>query len=102
MSRAADYTIKGFLYQFNKTLLDILNSPDGSNITVEGIVEDVEIETSSGMTALAARVLWKLKKAYSLGIPKKKLARGKSQTEEEHAYGEEYTICGSDGRVFWT
>ncbi|MGA2525126.1 MAG: hypothetical protein ABSF79_00705 [Smithellaceae bacterium] len=28
MSRAADYTIKGFLYQFNKTLLEILNSQD--------------------------------------------------------------------------
>jgi hypothetical protein len=41
-----------------------------------------------------ARVLWKLKKAYSLGIPKKNLARGKSQTEEEHAYGEEYTMFG--------
>ena len=52
--------------------------------------------------AAAARVLWKLKKAYSLGIPKKKLARGKSQTEEEHAYGEEYTICRSNGRFFWT
>ena len=50
----------------------------------------------------AARVLWKLEKAYSLGIPKKKLARGKSQTEEEHAYGEEYTICQSNGRFFWT
>lgn len=50
MSRAADYTIKGFLYQFNKTLLEILNSPDGSNITVEGIIEDVEITTPSLMT----------------------------------------------------
>ena len=40
-----------------------------------------------GLLQAAARVLWKLKKAYSLGIPKKKLARGKSQTEEEHAYG---------------
>jgi transposase-like protein len=41
-----------------------------------------------------------IKKAYSLGIPKKKLARGKSQTEEEHAYGEEYTICRSNGSFF--
>ncbi|MDO8802790.1 MAG: hypothetical protein Q7R35_00020 [Elusimicrobiota bacterium] len=49
MSRAADYTIKGFLYQFNKTLLEILNSPDGSSITAEGIIEDVEIVTTSLM-----------------------------------------------------
>lgn len=51
---------------------------------------------------VVVRVLWKLKKAYSLGIPKKRLARGKSQTEEEHAYEEEYTICRSNGRFFWT
>jgi hypothetical protein len=31
--------------------------------------------------------LWKIEKAYSLGIPKNKLAHGVSQTEEEHAYG---------------
>ena len=50
----------------------------------------------------AVRLLWKLEKAYSLGIPKKNLARGKSQTEEEHAYGEEYTICQRNGRSFGT
>ena len=50
----------------------------------------------------AVRLLWKLEKAYSLGIPKKNLARGKSQTEEEHAYGEEYTICQPNGRSFGT
>jgi len=41
MPQAADYIIKGFLYQFNKTLLEILNSQEDSIITVEGIVEDV-------------------------------------------------------------
>ena len=55
MSRAADYTIKGFLYQFNKTLFEILNSSDDSKITVEGIVEDVEIETPSVMTAIQCK-----------------------------------------------
>ena len=55
MSRAADYAIKGFLYQFNKTLLEILNSSDGSSITVEGIVEDVEIVTSSVMIAIQCK-----------------------------------------------
>ncbi len=38
MSRTADYTIKGFLYQFNKTLLEILNAEGGQQITVEGII----------------------------------------------------------------
>lgn len=55
MTRAADYTIKGFLYQFNKTLLEILNSQEDSIITVEGIVEDVEIVTSAIMTAIQCK-----------------------------------------------
>jgi hypothetical protein len=55
MSRAADYTIKGFLYQFNKTLLEILNSKDDSVIRVEGIVEDIEIVTPVVMTAIQCK-----------------------------------------------
>src|SRR6266508_955954 len=49
---------------------------------------------------VAARLLWKLEKAYSLGIPKNKLAHGVSQTEEEHAYARRYTIFESKGRSF--
>ncbi len=55
MSRTADYTIQGFLYQFNKTLLEILNSQCDAIITVEGIVEDVEIVTPSVMTAIQCK-----------------------------------------------
>ena len=55
MSRSADYTIKGFLYQFNKTLLEILNASEECHITVEGIVEDVEIKTPSAMTAIQCK-----------------------------------------------
>jgi len=55
MSRSADYAIKGYLYQFNKTLLEILNSSDGSTITVEGIIEDVEIATPSTITAIQCK-----------------------------------------------
>src|SRR5262245_63549491 len=38
--------------------------------------------------SLAARLLWKIEKAYSLGIPKNKLAHGVSQAEER---SEEHT-----------
>jgi hypothetical protein len=55
MSRAADYTIKGFLYQFNKTILEILNSQDDSSINVEGIIEDVEIVTPVLTTAIQCK-----------------------------------------------
>ncbi|MFP2903506.1 hypothetical protein ACLESD_00210 [Pyxidicoccus sp. 3LFB2] len=41
--RSADYTIKGFLYQFNKTIEEILKSDLDEEVTVEGIVEDIDI-----------------------------------------------------------
>lgn len=43
MTRTADYTIQGFLYQFNKALLAVLERPDDAVITVEGIIEDIEV-----------------------------------------------------------
>ncbi|QDT85600.1 hypothetical protein [Gimesia chilikensis] len=55
MTRSADYTIKGFLYQFLKTIREILNSEDESVITVEGIVEDIDIETLQGNVAIQCK-----------------------------------------------
>ncbi len=55
MSRTADYTIKGFLYQFNKTLVEILGASEDDIINVEGIVEDVEIVTPDKITAIQCK-----------------------------------------------
>jgi hypothetical protein len=55
MPRAADYTIQGFLYQFNKTVLEILKAQDDETITVEGIVEDIEIATPASLTAIQCK-----------------------------------------------
>lgn len=56
MARSADYTIQGFLYQFNKTLLQVLESGDEDIITVEGIVEDIEVVSASdGSTAIQCK-----------------------------------------------
>ncbi|EDY17699.1 hypothetical protein CfE428DRAFT_4738 [Chthoniobacter flavus Ellin428] len=55
MDRTADYTIQGFLYQFNKTLLEVLRSADEAEITVEGIIEDIEIVTPEGLTAIQCK-----------------------------------------------
>ncbi|WP_444888839.1 hypothetical protein [Microbulbifer sp. JMSA008] len=46
--RVADSTIKGFLYQFNKTILEIVKADDEDVITVEGMVEDVDILSAGG------------------------------------------------------
>lgn len=55
MSRSADYTIQGFLYQFNKTLLEILRAQNDDTITLEGIVEDVEVTSSDSLTAIQCK-----------------------------------------------
>jgi len=55
MSRSADYTIKGFLYQFYKTILEILTNPLDTEITVEGIIEDIDIASSSMTTAVQCK-----------------------------------------------
>ena len=48
MGRTADYTIAGFLYQFNKTLQVLLESEDDDQIVIEGINEDIEVYDSEG------------------------------------------------------
>jgi hypothetical protein len=55
MPRTADYTIQGFLYQFNKTALEILRAQDDHTITVEGIVEDVEVGSPGSLTAIQCK-----------------------------------------------
>jgi hypothetical protein len=46
--RVADSTIKGFLYQFNKTILEIANADSEEVITVEGVVEDIDVLSATG------------------------------------------------------
>lgn len=55
MPRTADYTIQGFLYQFNKTMLEILSAQDDDKVTVEGIVEDIEVATPTTLTAVQCK-----------------------------------------------
>lgn len=55
MPRSADYTIQGFLYQFDQTLAELLKASDDATITVEGIVEDIEIESYKGTKAIQCK-----------------------------------------------
>lgn len=48
MTRQADSTIKGFLYQFNKTLKEILELAPDEEVLVEGIIEDIDILLKGG------------------------------------------------------
>jgi hypothetical protein len=53
--RTADYTIQGFLYQFNKSLVELLKSQDESVVTVEGVVEDLEVIESDIVKAIQCK-----------------------------------------------
>ena len=55
MSRTADYIIQGFLYHFNKTALEILSAQDDDKITVEGVIEDIEVATPTTLKAVLCK-----------------------------------------------
>ncbi|WP_186108492.1 hypothetical protein [Burkholderia gladioli] len=55
MGRSADYTIQGFLYQFNQTLSELLKAADDAVITIEGIVEDIEVASFAGTKAIQCK-----------------------------------------------
>lgn len=55
MPRSADYTIKGFLYQFNKTALEILNAEESAVITVEGVTEDIEVVNTTSTIGIQCK-----------------------------------------------
>lgn len=54
MGRVADSTIKGFMYQFNLTLKEVLESTD-EIIKVEGIIEDIDKIFKENITAIQCK-----------------------------------------------
>lgn len=56
-SREADATLRGFHYQFLKTIEIIIDSKDGEAITVEGIVEDIDIVSKDTIEAVQCKYL---------------------------------------------
>ena len=55
MSRTADYAIQGFIYQFIITFQKLLLLSDDSEVTVEGIVEDIDIVSPTGQDAIQCK-----------------------------------------------
>jgi hypothetical protein len=52
MSRTADYTIQGFIYQFIITLQKLLQVTDTiTEIVVEGVIEDIDVMAPTGIEA---------------------------------------------------
>ncbi|AHK04653.1 MULTISPECIES: hypothetical protein [Rhizobium/Agrobacterium group] len=66
MARTAEYSIKGYLYQFLKYLSEILAAGDGARITIEGAIEDVDVIAAGLTTAVQCKYHEQAEK-YTLG-----------------------------------
>lgn len=55
MDRTATDTIDGFNYQFNKSVLEILKADSNTNIILEGYIEDIDVFTNDGITAIQCK-----------------------------------------------
>lgn len=53
--RQANSSIKGFIYQFDKSLLEILLSDENETITLEGQIEDIDIVSESGVETIQCK-----------------------------------------------
>ena len=53
--RQANSTIKGYLYQFNKSLDVILDSNDDVPIVLEGVIEDIDVHMPSAIATIQCK-----------------------------------------------
>lgn len=85
MGRVADSTIKGFMYQFNRTLNEILSSSD-EVITVEGIVEDIDKVSGENITAIQCKYHAEVEKFQWSKVYKPILQMIKTYTEQKDSH----------------
>lgn len=55
MARTAEYSIKGYLYQFLRYLAEILAANDDARVTIEGAIEDIDVATPGLTTAVQCK-----------------------------------------------
>lgn len=55
MARTAEYSIKGYLYQFLRYLSEILSADRHTKITIEGAIEDIDVVASDFVTAVQCK-----------------------------------------------
>lgn len=55
MARTAEYSIKGYLYQFLQYLREILAADAGATVTIEGAIEDIDVVGPNFTTAVQCK-----------------------------------------------
>ena len=53
--RQADSTIKGYIYQFNKSILEILRMSNDDSLILEGVIEDIDILSHTSTTTIQCK-----------------------------------------------
>lgn len=53
--RQANSTIKGYLYQFNKSIFEILSADDVTSIILEGVIEDIDVLLPGSITTIQCK-----------------------------------------------
>ena len=53
--RQANSTIKGYSYQFNKSILEILKAGEADEIVLEGVIEDIDIQSPTSITTIQCK-----------------------------------------------
>ena len=53
--RQANSTIKGYSYQFNKSILEILQAEEYAEIVLEGVIEDIDIHSPTSTTTIQCK-----------------------------------------------
>ena len=53
--RQADSTIKGYLYQFNKSILEIMHLSENDTLVLEGVIEDIDILSNASETTIQCK-----------------------------------------------
>lgn len=56
MSRTAEHSIRGYFYQFLRYLSEILAADSGTLISIEGVVEDVDVVSPDLTTAIQCKL----------------------------------------------
>jgi hypothetical protein len=55
VARTAEYSIKGYLYQFLRYLSEILAAGPGTKVTIEGAIEDIDVAAPGFTTAVQCK-----------------------------------------------
>lgn len=53
--RQANSTIKGYSYQFNKSIFEILKAGEADEIILEGVIEDIDIQSPASITTIQCK-----------------------------------------------